>query len=71
MAERHGSINKGIVLTASHEELNEQENQRQDLLNFIGKPIPAEKLLWEIGCILNQIAIDDRHKGQPPALMCG
>ena len=47
---------KALFLTASHEELNEQENQRQDHLNFIGKPISTEKLLWEIGCMLNQIA---------------
>ena len=44
---------KALFLTASHEELNEQENQRQDHLNFIGKPISTEKLLWEIGCMLN------------------
>ena len=47
---------KALFLTASHEELNEQENQRPDHLNFIGKPITAEKLLWEIDCMLNQIA---------------
>jgi two-component system response regulator ChvI len=47
---------KALFLTASHEELNEQEKQRPDHLNFIGKPITAEKLLWEIDCMLNQIA---------------
>jgi two-component system, OmpR family, response regulator ChvI len=47
---------KALFLTASHEELNEQDNQREDHLNFIGKPITAEKLLWEIDCMLNQLA---------------
>ena len=47
---------RALFLTASHEKLNEQENQRPDHLNFMVKPITAEKLLWEIDCMLNQIA---------------
>ena len=46
---------KALFLTASHEELNEQENPRQDRLNFVGKPIAPEKLLWEIDSMLNQV----------------
>ena len=46
---------KALLLTASHEELNEHENPRQDHLNFAGKPIAAEKLLEEIDSILKQV----------------
>jgi two-component system, OmpR family, response regulator ChvI len=46
---------RALFLTASHEELNEHENPRQDQLNFVGKPIAAEKLLWEIDSMLNQV----------------
>jgi two-component SAPR family response regulator len=46
---------KALFLTASHQELNEKENQLEDHLNFIGKSITTEKLLWEIDSMLNQV----------------
>lgn len=46
---------KALILTASHEELNKLENPLQDHLNFMGKPITAERLLGEIDSILKQV----------------
>lgn len=46
---------KGLFLTASHEEID--QNQLQEHLNFVGKPILAAKLLNEVDSILNQVSI--------------
>jgi two-component system C4-dicarboxylate transport response regulator DctD len=49
---------KALILTASHEEMNELQKERQEPLNFVGKPVAAELLLKQINSTLNDVTVE-------------